>query len=480
MLNVNDDMDELMRRAADTYPLKADSIGFDKVLEGIKSFNSNDDLQEAKNNNKRLLWLLLLLPFTFICNKYYNNGGTEVASNSGAHTKTTTATTAPASTQTSDFAKGSSTDNSDKGNASVNNNHGKEGGEHSGGRATEELTKTSKEISLQKAAGNNGPIISIKTNRTQKQSKVNKSEDLVAVVRGRRPTVRQQSAETKTIVGRGEIDDEITNSKESSPNQNSMQPTTQTGIINNEPIVKEDPALREVYQDEVKHLELSRMPDTSIQKITTPAVVATKIADDKKRRSKKVYVGVMGGPDFSTVKNNSITKVGYSFGILTGYKPGKKLSFETGLMWSKRFYKSEGKYFDTKKLPIPSYVKITELQGYCQMYELPVGATYDFKTGKKNTWFSALGFSSYFMKNEDYTYKYFAWGQPHTRYVSYNNSGNNWFSILNVSVGVNKKIGKNALLRVQPYIKIPLKGIGIGSLPVSGTGLYAGFVKNIL
>ncbi|MCY7422038.1 MAG: PorT family protein [Chitinophagaceae bacterium] len=476
MLNVNDDMDELMRRAAENYPLKADSNNFDKVLEGIRSFKSEDELKEPDRSNKRLLWLLLLLPFTFICNKYYNNGGAEVVSKSGTPVETTKST-APASAKPADFAKGTAAAYADKENAPVNNGRKKEGA-HLGVRDTAELNGTDAGLSTKQAAANNRVIISTKTNRTQKQSEVNKSEDVVAAAQGKRPTAQQQGAETKTMVG-DENDYTITNSKESSSNQNNIHPATQTKVTDRDTIVKDDPTLREVYQDEVKHLELSKVPDTSIQKTTTPVVVENKEAEMNKSRSKKVYVGIMGGPDLSTVKNNSITKVGYSFGILTGYKPGKKLSFETGLMWSKRFYKSEGKYFDTKKLPIPAYVKITELHGFCQMYELPLGATYDFKAGKKNTWFSALGFSTYFMKNEDYSYNYLAWGQPHTRYVSYDNSANNWFSILNVSIGVNKKIGKNALLRVQPYIKIPLKGIGIGSLPVSGTGLYAGFVKNI-
>ena len=244
-------------------------------------------------------------------------------------------------------------------------------------------------------------------------------------------------------------------------------------------VLQDDPTLREVYQDEVKHLEMSMIADTFNQKKISPTTSAISIAEDKKAGNKKVYLGLLGGPDLSTVKNNSISKVGYSFGLLAGYKAGKRVSIETGLMWSKRFYKSEGKYFNTKKLPIPAYVKIIELDGFCQMYELPIGVTYNFKSGRKNTLFSAVGFSTYFMKNEDYSYKYISYGQQNSRYVRYNNSANNWFSILNISVGLNKKIAKNALLRVQPYIKIPLKGIGIGSLPVSGGGLYAGVVKNI-
>lgn len=477
MLNVNDDMDELMRRAGEKYPLRADTNGFKGVLERIDSFKNKDGLHEPEGNNKWFLWLLILLPFAFICNKYYNNGATEVTLKSRVHIETKTSRV-PVTAKPPDVAKGNTVVHADKDKPGVNNGNKNEG-VNMGLRDGTELRGESTGLSTQHAAGKNIVLILNKTNRTQKQSKLNKGEVLAAVVSSKRPLVQQQFARAKAIVAKDENNDVMTNSKERNFNQNSIQLSTQTTITNPGKIVDEDATLREVYQDEVNHLELSRVPDTSLQNITTPVVVATKKANKNESRSTKVYVGVMGGPDLSTVKNNSITKVGYSIGILTGYKVSKKLSFESGLMWSKRFYKSEGKYFDTKKLPIPAYVKITELQGFCQMYELPIGVTYDFKTGKKNIWFSALGFSTYFMKNEDYSYKYLSWGQPRTRDVSYKNSVNNWFSILNVSVGVNKKIGKNTLLRVQPYIKIPLNGIGIGSLPVSGTGLYAGFVKNI-
>lgn len=472
MLNVNDDMEELMRRAAENYPLKADANGFDKVLEGIRSFSNDGEPKEPKSNKKRLLWLLMLLPFTFICNKYYKNNGGDVAIKPLVDIERSKTNNSITATQrTSEFNKVKLPVSNQPGN--------KVGGEHSGGSSMKAQNKPATEFGKTELVGENEALVSTKTNRTQKQHVANKNQALVAVVQGSNRSFQKINERTKAIDAKGQHIVIVPNKNDAASTENRTQPGTETGIVYQDPVLQDDPTLREVYKDEVKHLELSMIADTSNQKKISPSTSTTSISGDKKARNKKVYAALLGGPDVSNVKGSSVSKVGYSFGFIAGYRAGKNINIETGLMWSKRFYKSEGKYFNTKKLPIPAYVKIIELDGFCQMYELPIGVTYEFKPGKKNTWFSALGFSTYFMKNEDYEYKYLSYGQQNTRYVKYDNSVNNWFSILNVSVGLNKKIAKNALLRVQPYIKIPLKGIGIGSLPVSGGGLYAGVVKNI-
>ena len=477
MLNVNDDMEELMRRAAENYPLKADANGFDKVLEGIKSLNSGGEVKEPKSNKRRLLWLLVLLPLTFICNKFYENAGGDVTDKPHLEIDRSKATnTTTAAPETLNFNKVKSL-LSDQPGAKSGSGYSARNSIKAQNKSATKLDRT--ESDKTGYIGRSKALVSTNTNRTYKQTIANRNKKFVSVVKSSSQSFQKTKGKTKTINTKGRHLVIVSNKNDLDSIESGTESGKQMGTAIQDPVLQDDPTLREVYQDEVKHLEMSMIADTFNQKKISPSTLSISIAEDKKAGNKKVYLGLLGGPDLSTVKNNSISKVGYSFGLLAGYKAGKRVSIETGLMWSKRFYKSEGKYFNTKKLPIPAYVKIIELDGFCQMYELPIGVTYNFKSGKKNTLFSAVGFSTYFMKNEDYSYKYISYGQQNSRYVRYNNSANNWFSILNISVGLNKKIAKNALLRVQPYIKIPLKGIGIGSLPVSGGGLYAGVVKNI-
>ena len=56
MLNLNNDMDDLIRQAADEYPLKTNGSDWDKVFSGMQSA-----AQVPPANNKKYWWLLLLL-----------------------------------------------------------------------------------------------------------------------------------------------------------------------------------------------------------------------------------------------------------------------------------------------------------------------------------------------------------------------------------------------------------------------------------
>jgi len=70
MQYVNDDMDEVFRRAAENYPLDTNSANWNKVLSALQGMETPNPIPEKKGNkNRRFLWLLLLLPLGLICNK---------------------------------------------------------------------------------------------------------------------------------------------------------------------------------------------------------------------------------------------------------------------------------------------------------------------------------------------------------------------------------------------------------------------------
>ena len=45
---------------------------------------------------------------------------------------------------------------------------------------------------------------------------------------------------------------------------------------------------------------------------------------------------------------------------------------------------------------------------------------------------------------------------------------------MSLGVGYEHNIGNGTKLRVEPYLKIPLKGLGIGNMPITSSGLYIG------
>jgi hypothetical protein len=113
------------------------------------------------------------------------------------------------------------------------------------------------------------------------------------------------------------------------------------------------------------------------------------------------------------------------------------------------------------------------------MLELPLNLKCNFKTSAKHAWFVVSGFSSYFMKAENCDYTYESNGQLTDWYMTYKNSSSSWFTVINANVGYERKAGKTGTLRIEPYLKLPVKGYGWGRLPIMSTGLNVGYTKKI-
>jgi hypothetical protein len=96
-------------------------------------------------------------------------------------------------------------------------------------------------------------------------------------------------------------------------------------------------------------------------------------------------------------------------------------------------------------------------------------------------WFGTAGLSTYFMSKEKYTYAYdYNWTGP-TDYSHWNinKPSQYWFSILNLSAGFEQRIGKIGNLRLEPYVRVPLSGIGTGRLSIMSAGLNIGFTHQL-
>ena len=57
---------------------------------------------------------------------------------------------------------------------------------------------------------------------------------------------------------------------------------------------------------------------------------------------------------------------------------------------------------------------------------------------------------------------------------SYKNSSHYFAAAIDINIGYERMIRNNISIRVEPFIQIPVKGIGMGSLPVKSIGLHFG------
>jgi hypothetical protein len=52
---------------------------------------------------------------------------------------------------------------------------------------------------------------------------------------------------------------------------------------------------------------------------------------------------------------------------------------------------------------------------------------------------------------------------------------NEWFKVLNLSAGVQRAIGERWHLQAEPFVKVPLSGVGEGDVLLSSWGVFMGF-----
>jgi hypothetical protein len=195
-----------------------------------------------------------------------------------------------------------------------------------------------------------------------------------------------------------------------------------------------------------------------------------KTAFNKKEINNKgnFYAAVLFGTDLSTVKLQTLSKPGITSGIKLGYNFAGKWSVKTGVLYSMKSYYSNGKYFEYKVNP---GIKINNVDGVCHMIEIPLDVKFKLAQIKNHSFYTSVGMSSYLMKKEDYNYDYDWYGQPYYANKTYTNSTNNLFSIIDINFGYQHKLGKTSAYRIEPYTKIPVKGLGIGNLPITSFGL---------
>jgi hypothetical protein len=181
----------------------------------------------------------------------------------------------------------------------------------------------------------------------------------------------------------------------------------------------------------------------------------------------RLSFGLTLGPDFNVAPSMKYGKVGLNAGVLLHYAVNSHWSFTTGAVYNKKTYGATPA--DYAKLPptYPGYA-ITKVDAVCSVLDVPVNANYTFWQQRQNTLSGTLGWSNYFMLREKYDYYY---SSAPEKVVEFSNKNQHYMAILNVALTWQHPLGKHLSLGIQPYAKIPLKGVGYGGVRLYSTGV---------
>ena len=192
-------------------------------------------------------------------------------------------------------------------------------------------------------------------------------------------------------------------------------------------------------------------------------------------QEKGPYVGVVVGLDLSSVEFGSM-QTGNNKGLLVGYAFNNRWSAETGLLWSRKNYSADGSYYKADGYTPQPGLTILNVNSVNQVFELPLNVKYNI-VARRNQLFATAGVSSYLMRKElvDLSYEYN--GQRGSEYNTYSNESKHWLSVASFSLGYTYRLGSFGSLRVEPYVKLPLKDLGVSNMRLTSTGLNVGFIK---
>jgi hypothetical protein len=218
----------------------------------------------------------------------------------------------------------------------------------------------------------------------------------------------------------------------------------------------------------------------SAEKTDSPAVTEEPLNKKQpaKNKNSKFSLNFSFGPDISSVGFDKPGKIKPQFGIGIGYSVSERLSIRTGFYAGRKIYSADSADYHINPWG-PYSFKLYEVKGNCFVYEIPVSLMYNFKQSKNHTWFVSTGLSSYLMKTEAYKYIYKnRTGQMLYHGYNFKNENSHFFSVLNVSGGYQYHVSNRFSILAEPYIKIPLSGVGVGKVRLNSAGvLFTASVK---
>lgn len=447
----SDDIEDLFREAAEKYQIDTEkAAAWDDVYEAVHGDDKPAQPPHPEGGNKKrwlnLLWLLLI-PLGWFAHNAWN-----------------------------DIHKGNSLQKQQvtaAGNKDTDNKDDKSMAASAGKTAT----------------GNTQTVAESNNNGVNDKNSASKNKGVFTIQSSKTAISRQSTgAISKTADRKNKVAGMVLNGSPVTGNSNAKTDvTSKTGILKNSSPVNSNPV---TGNDDGSGKTSTGQVEAQTNKIIAGAQQG-QAADKKDSKDNKkpgtdkqrfFYLGLVASPDVSFIHFQKTSPVGVGTGLLAGYQFNKHLSVETGVLFDSKNYYSKGQYFDKNKIPYFQQhpeINVNSVTGDCRMIEIPVNVRYAFSIKNKNTWYAIAGMSSYLMGHEYYDYNYTDWGNPYTRSAAYNNHTKNWFSIANFGIGYQRSLGTKTNIRFEPFIKVPVSGVGTGNMSITSTGLYIGITRRI-
>ena len=178
-------------------------------------------------------------------------------------------------------------------------------------------------------------------------------------------------------------------------------------------------------------------------------------------------------PDFNSVGMDSKREFSGQIGMQVFVTLKSRFSVSTGILYNKKKYTTGGEAYHPPDQYWNYYtngVVPEEVFGHCAVLDIPLNLTYNWSPNRKLQFLSTIGASNYIVLSEDYKYRFDAYNPGAAEGWDTNESTKVMFGIANLSLGVQYFIKPKIGIKVEPYLKVPLKDIGWGQVDLYSTG----------
>ena len=191
----------------------------------------------------------------------------------------------------------------------------------------------------------------------------------------------------------------------------------------------------------------------------------------------------MASPELNSVRASHPTPLGGDVGLQADYQLAWRWHLSVSYLQTLKRYAADGAdYHLPAGYATPHNWTISDVGAVCRIIDIPVNLRYDVVRRPGYQLFASAGLSSLFMRREQYTYNYEPVNgktfQP-TDWTLLDGS-NHYLKILNLSAGYERAISSRWTVQAEPYLKLPLGGVGFGQVRLMSAGLFFSFRYGLL
>lgn len=216
---------------------------------------------------------------------------------------------------------------------------------------------------------------------------------------------------------------------------------------------------------------MPEVPTSAPNRAVLPIVVLEEDAVKPVAAFPRLAVGLSFSPDLSSNQLGSYNRLGAEFGVVIEYRLHRRWSIEGGVLTTTKRYKVAGYDYSPEE---GFWDKATDgniphsIDASCHVIDIPINIRYRVLENEVSSLSAAVGLSSYLMLSEDYQYElsygYDSWGTGH--------ENDHFFSVGNIQVYYERKLGKHFAVEAAPFLKLPLAGYGHGNIKFHSLGMF--------